>query len=192
MLRALVLGIGEADQDPSVVILVLTGSGSRAFCSGGDVAHYAEAFAGRPEPVAPESSAARNSLSPLLVGIEAATNAFTVDGPWSAYKAMRLGMLTDVVPVLPVDNELQRNPLVQSDHYLLAGRLVYGEGLSGEALAAGKQTLGRGEVDLVPPDVRVEKQMDRDRYWGTMFLGRSLKLNRPLSDALELKISGII
>jgi 6-oxo-cyclohex-1-ene-carbonyl-CoA hydrolase len=217
MLRALVLGIGEADQDPSVVALVLTGSGSRAFCSGGDVAHYAEAFAGRPELMArymrlygsvitallqcakpticrvngarvgggqelglacdfsissdlaifahgglklgSAQEAGLTDFLPLLVGIEAAMNAFTVDGPWSALKAMRLGMLTDVVPVLRVEGELQRNPLVQSDHYLLDGRIVYGEGLSGEALAAGKQKLRSGVVDLAPLDARVEKQI---------------------------------
>ena len=161
MLRALVLGIGEADQDPSVVALVLTGAGSKAFCTGGDVGHYASSFADRPELMARYmrlygqvitallqcakptinrvngarvgggqelglacdfsissdlalfaqgglklGSAQEGGLTdflPLMVGLEAAMNGFTVDGPWSAYKAMRLGLLTDVVPVLQVD-----------------------------------------------------------------------------------------
>jgi 6-oxo-cyclohex-1-ene-carbonyl-CoA hydrolase len=216
MLRALVLGIGEADQDPAVVTLVLTGAGTKAFCTGGDVAHYAASFAGRPglmarymrlygsvitallqcaKPTINRVNGARvgggqelglacdfsissdlalyaqgglklgsaqeaglTDFLPLAVGSEAAMNGCTVDGPWSAYKALRLGLLTDVVPVLRVDGTVWRNPLVETDAWLSEGRIVYGEGKKGEELAAGKALLRAGQVDLTALDERVDQQ----------------------------------
>jgi len=48
MLKSLVLALGRASHARDVVAVVLTGAGERAFCTGGDAVHYAEAYAGRP------------------------------------------------------------------------------------------------------------------------------------------------
>jgi 6-oxo-cyclohex-1-ene-carbonyl-CoA hydrolase len=219
MLRALVLGVGEADDDPNVVALVLTGAGSRVFCSGGDIAHYAERYRGRPQlmarymrlfgqvitallhcakPTINRVNGARvgggqelgmacdfslasdlaifaqgglklgsaqeggvTDFLPLAVGVEAAIAGCTVDSPWSAYKALRLGLIGDVVPVLRSDGELIRNPLVHTDDWLADGRIIYGEGKTGAALAEAKAVLRHGEVDLGGLDQRVDQQLDK-------------------------------
>jgi 6-oxo-cyclohex-1-ene-carbonyl-CoA hydrolase len=49
MLRSLVHAFARASEARDVVAVVLTGAGDRAFCTGGDAAHYAEAYAGRPD-----------------------------------------------------------------------------------------------------------------------------------------------
>ena len=47
-LKELVLAFREASLDRSAVAVVLTGSGTRAFCTGGNTREYAEYYAGRP------------------------------------------------------------------------------------------------------------------------------------------------
>ncbi len=93
---------------------------------------------------------------PLFVGVEQAMLSCTLCEPWSAYKALRLGLITDVVPVLRVDGRFIPNPLVITDRWLEGGRIVYGEMKTGEALAEGKAMLASGTIDLSPLDARVE------------------------------------
>ncbi|MFM8386566.1 MAG: enoyl-CoA hydratase-related protein [Planctomycetia bacterium] len=52
MLKSLLLALGRASHARDVVAVVLTGAGDRSFCTGGDAAHYAEAYAGRPQEFA--------------------------------------------------------------------------------------------------------------------------------------------
>ncbi len=92
---------------------------------------------------------------PLFVGIEQALISCALCEPWSAHKAMRLGLITDAVPVLRVDGELTPNPLVETDAWTQGGRIVYGEPKTGQALADAKALFKRGEVDLGPLDERV-------------------------------------
>jgi 6-oxo-cyclohex-1-ene-carbonyl-CoA hydrolase len=47
-LKELILGFRQASMDRSAVAVVLTGTGTRAFCSGGNTKEYAEYYAGRP------------------------------------------------------------------------------------------------------------------------------------------------
>jgi 6-oxocyclohex-1-ene-carbonyl-CoA hydrolase len=86
---------------------------------------------------------------PLFVGAEQAMFSCTVCEPWSAHKAHRLGLLTNVVPALQVDGKWVPNPLVWTeegvDEY---GRSRYGESKTGAALEEGKAVLKRGKVDL--------------------------------------------
>jgi 6-oxo-cyclohex-1-ene-carbonyl-CoA hydrolase len=49
MVKGVILAMRRASTDPAATGVVLTGSGSRAFCSGGNTAEYAEHYAGRPE-----------------------------------------------------------------------------------------------------------------------------------------------
>ncbi len=93
---------------------------------------------------------------PLFVGVESAMISCALCRPWTAYEASRLGLVTEVVPVLRVDGELVPNPLVVTDRWVDGGRVVYGAPKTGEALKEGKATLARGTVDLSALDARVD------------------------------------
>jgi len=49
MIKGVILGLRRASNDRAAVAVVLTGAGTRAFCTGGNTAEYAEYYAGRPE-----------------------------------------------------------------------------------------------------------------------------------------------
>jgi 6-oxo-cyclohex-1-ene-carbonyl-CoA hydrolase len=49
MVKGVILGMRRASTDRACVAVVFTGSGNRAFCTGGNTAEYAEYYAGRPE-----------------------------------------------------------------------------------------------------------------------------------------------
>ncbi len=93
---------------------------------------------------------------PLFVGAEAAMKSCTLCEPWTAYQAKQLGLITDAVPVLKVNGTVIPNPLVITERWLENGRVVYGEPKRGAELAAGKELLKSGAVDLGPLDQAVE------------------------------------
>jgi 6-oxo-cyclohex-1-ene-carbonyl-CoA hydrolase len=94
---------------------------------------------------------------PELIGVERSMESGVLCEPWSAHRAYREGMITDVVPALKVDGRFVANPLVWTDRYVDEyGRIVHGEPKSGEALEQGKALLKRGAVDLSMLDARVE------------------------------------
>jgi len=94
---------------------------------------------------------------PLFVGIEQAMLSCTACEPWSAHKALRLGLVTALVPGLRLHGAPVPNPLVVTDRITDAwGRIVHGERKTGEALAAGKADLARGTVDLSLLDAEVD------------------------------------
>ncbi len=216
MVKGVILGMRRASNDRACVAVVFTGSGTRAFCTGGNTAEYAEYYAGHPEeyrqymrlfndmvsgiltcdkPVicrvngmriaggqeigmacdftvaqdlanfgqaGPRHGSAPDGGStdflPLFVGIEAAMASCTLCEPWSAHKALRLGLLTDIVPALRVEGRLVPNPLVETQRWLDdRGRIVHGEPLDGEARSRGKALLRSGEVDLGPLDEAVDR-----------------------------------
>ncbi|MEK6629432.1 MAG: 6-oxocyclohex-1-ene-1-carbonyl-CoA hydratase, partial [Acidobacteriota bacterium] len=192
--------------DRAAVAVVLTGSGTRAFCTGGNTAEYAEYYAGRPEeyrqymrlfndmvsailmcdkPVVcrvngmriaggqeigmacdftvaqdlalfgqagPRHGSAPDGGStdflPLFVGIEAAMESCTLCEPWSAHKALRLGLVTKVVPALSLDGQLVPNPMIVTDRWVDAGEIVFGEPKRGTDRDEAKKLLERGTVDL--------------------------------------------
>ncbi len=49
MVKGVIAGMRRASNDRACVAVVFTGSGDRAFCTGGNTAEYAEYYAGRPE-----------------------------------------------------------------------------------------------------------------------------------------------
>jgi len=49
MVKGVILGMRRASNDRACVAVVFTGSGGKAFCTGGNTAEYAEYYAGRPE-----------------------------------------------------------------------------------------------------------------------------------------------
>lgn len=95
---------------------------------------------------------------PLLIGNEMAMVSCSLCEPWSAHKAYRLGMITDIVPALKVNGKFIANPLVITDRYLDEyGRIIHGEPKTGDELAAGRTLLAKGTVDLSLLDAKVEE-----------------------------------
>lgn len=94
---------------------------------------------------------------PVLVGAERAMETGVLCEPWSAHRAYREGMITDIVPALKVDGRFVANPLVWTDRMFDEyGRFLFGEPKTGEALAQGKELVKRGTVDLSLLDQKVE------------------------------------
>ena len=94
---------------------------------------------------------------PLFVGIEAAMESCTLCEPWSAYKAVRLGLVTRAVPALRVGGAFVPNPLVITDRWVDGGQIVYGEFRTGADRAAATQTMAAGEIDLSGLDAEVDR-----------------------------------
>lgn len=94
----------------------------------------------------------------LFVGIGHAMESCTLCEPWSAYKALRLGLVNTAVPVLRSDGCFIPDPAVHTDRWIdETGAIVYGEFKAGEELAAAKALTARSEVDLSPLDAAVER-----------------------------------
>ncbi|HND09207.1 MAG TPA: 6-oxocyclohex-1-ene-1-carbonyl-CoA hydratase [Pseudomonadota bacterium] len=217
MVKDVILSFRRASNARDVVSVVFTGSGERAFCTGGNTKEYAEYYAGRPSEYAqymrlfndmvtailhcdkpvicrvngmriaggqeigmacdfsiasdlatfgqagPKHGSAPDGGStdflPLFVGIEQAMQSCTLCQPWTSYQAHRLGLLTDVIPVLCVDGRTVRNPLCITDRYLDDGKLVYGNPKQGAELSEAKTVLSRGKIDLSPLDAAVQKMV---------------------------------
>ncbi len=93
---------------------------------------------------------------PLFVGIERAMFSATLCQTWTAHRFYFLGGLTQIVPVLRVDDQWIANPLVVTDRVLDEfGRIVIGEPKNGDAKAAAKATLARGTIDFTLLDAAV-------------------------------------
>jgi 6-oxo-cyclohex-1-ene-carbonyl-CoA hydrolase len=94
----------------------------------------------------------------LYLGMEQGMASATLCEHWSAHKALRLGLILDLVPALKVDGEFVPNPTVITDRLVDEwGRPALGEPKTGEALAEGKALLKSGEVDLSRLDERVDR-----------------------------------
>jgi 6-oxo-cyclohex-1-ene-carbonyl-CoA hydrolase len=203
------------------VAVVLTGAGTRAFCSGGNTEEYATFYAGRPleylrymrlfndmvtalllcdKPVvcrvnglrvaggqeigmasdftvagdhavfgqagplhgsAPDGGA--TDFLDLYVGWGPAVESLVLCEPWSAHKALRLGLVNEIVPVHRRDDGLWlANPEVITDRWVdESGHLVYGERRTGAALEAAREETARCEVDLTLLDAAVERLVTR-------------------------------
>ena len=215
MVKGVILGMRRASNDRACVAVVFTGSGSRAFCTGGNTAEYAEYYAGRPDeyrqymrlfndmvsailmcdkPVicrvngmriaggqeigmacdfsvahdlavfgqaGPRHGSAPDGGStdflPLFVGIEAGMESCTLCEHWSAHKARRLGLITQVVPALKIDGAYVPNPLVVTDRWVDDfGNVIHGEFKTGSEKAAAKERLAAGSLDLTALDEAVD------------------------------------
>jgi len=94
---------------------------------------------------------------PLFVGAERAMESCTLCEHWSAHKALRIGLITALVPGLKVDGKFVPNPLVVTERWMDEyGRIVHGEFRQGAEREQGKALMARGEVDLSLLDREVE------------------------------------
>jgi 6-oxo-cyclohex-1-ene-carbonyl-CoA hydrolase len=95
---------------------------------------------------------------PVMLGCEMAMVSGSLCEAWSAHKAARLGILTDIVPALKVDGTFVPNPMVITDRWTDEyGRIVHGEFRTGAEAEAAKATLKKGEIDLSLLDQKVEE-----------------------------------
>ena len=216
MIKGVIHSFRRASNARDVVAVVFTGSGERAFCTGGNTEEYAEYYSGQPDeylrymrlfndmvtailhcdkPVicrvngmriaggqeigmacdftvasdlavfgqaGPKHGSAPDGGStdflPLFTGIERAMQSCTLCETWTAYEALRFGLITDVVPVLRSEGRVIPNPMVVTDRWLdESGRIVHGSAKTGEALARGKELFKSGTIDLAPLDARVQE-----------------------------------
>jgi 6-oxocyclohex-1-ene-carbonyl-CoA hydrolase len=95
---------------------------------------------------------------PLFVGIENAMMSCTLCELWSAHKAYRLGLLTEIVPVLKKDGKFISNPLVITDRWIdETGKIVLGELRTSEEKQKAKALLSQCETDLSLLDQAVNR-----------------------------------
>ena len=95
---------------------------------------------------------------PVLIGVERSMSAGVLCEPFSAHEALAMGMITDTVPALKVDDKFVPNPLVELGRtYDEWGRPTFGKLKTGAALAAGRELMQRGTVDLSLLDAKVEE-----------------------------------
>jgi 6-oxo-cyclohex-1-ene-carbonyl-CoA hydrolase len=82
----------------------------------------------------------------------------TLCEPFSAHKAYRLGIVSEIVPALKLDGDFVANPTVITDRMLDDyGRIVHGEFKTGEDFKAGRAAIKQGEIDLSRLDAAVER-----------------------------------
>jgi len=220
MVKGAILAFRAASNARDVNAVVFTGSGDKAFCTGGNTKEYAEYYAGNPQeyrqymrlfndmvstmlacdkPVicrvngmrigggqeigmAADFSVAQDLANfgqagpkhgsaaiggatdflPVMIGCEQAMVSGTLCEPFSAHKAYRLGIISQIVPALKIDGEFVSNPTVITDRMFDEyGRIVHGEFKSGEALKAGRAQIKQGEVDLSLLDEVVESLCEK-------------------------------
>jgi 6-oxocyclohex-1-ene-carbonyl-CoA hydrolase len=94
---------------------------------------------------------------PLFVGAELGMQSAVLCETWTAYEALRYGLITEIVPVLRVDGELVPNPLVVTDRWLDdSGRVIHGAPRIGQELTDAKAKLKAGTIDLAPLDAVID------------------------------------
>ncbi len=95
---------------------------------------------------------------PVMVGCERAMFSGTLCEPFSAHKAYRLGIVSEIVPALKINGKFVPNPTVITDRMLDEyGRIVHGEFKTGEELSKGQAQLKQGQIDLSLLDEKVEE-----------------------------------
>jgi len=131
------------------------------FTLASDLANFGQA--GPKHGSAPDGGA--TDFLPLFVGVERAMVSCSLCEPWSALKAYKYGLLTEIVPALEVGGKFVPNPLVHPAGAVDGlGRPVDGEPLEGEERAKGKAVFDSGRVDLRLLDEAVERTLTKLLY----------------------------
>jgi 6-oxo-cyclohex-1-ene-carbonyl-CoA hydrolase len=102
----------------------------------------------------------------LFVGNAKAAESLALCEQWSAYKALRLGLVNDLAPVYrTADGSFIPNPLVVTERYAdETGRIVFGEIKTGESRQAADALLAHCRVDLTRLDEAVNRLATRLLY----------------------------
>ena len=94
---------------------------------------------------------------PLYVGFAHAMESGVLCDQWSAHKALRIGLVNQVVPVLRVEGRWIANPLVITDRWIdPLGNVVHGEFKQGSERDAAKELMARATTDHSQLDAAVQ------------------------------------
>ena len=95
----------------------------------------------------------------IYVGCSRAIESLVLCEPWSAHKAMRLGLINELVPVhRTAERKFIPNPFAVTDRYLDdMGNVVYGEWREGKDRDAAKELAGKCTLDLSLLDQAVDR-----------------------------------
>ncbi len=66
---------------------------------------------------------------------------------WSAYKMKMKGLISKCVPVLKVDGQWVRNPMIITDRYIEDGEIAYGESETGDKLKEARAFVKQHQAD---------------------------------------------
>ena len=95
---------------------------------------------------------------PLYVGFSRAMESGVLCEMWSAHKALFIGLINEVVPVLKLDGKWIPNPMAITDRFLdQFGSIVYGDFKTGDERNAAKEILAKAETDLSRLDEAVDR-----------------------------------
>jgi 6-oxo-cyclohex-1-ene-carbonyl-CoA hydrolase len=215
--KEVILAFRRASTDRRAVAVVFTGTGDKAFCTGGNTAEYATYYAGRPTEYAqymrlfddmvtgillcdkpvicrvngmrigggqeigmacdfsvagdharfgqagPKHGSAPDGGSTdfldLFVGVGRAPESLVLCEPWSAHKALTLGVINEVVQVYKrSDGGFLPNPFVVTERWLDdSGNVVFGDYKEGAAKDAAKALAAGCTVDLSRLDAAVDR-----------------------------------
>ncbi|HJM19848.1 MAG TPA: enoyl-CoA hydratase-related protein [Candidatus Thalassarchaeaceae archaeon] len=123
------------------------------FTVSSDLARYGQA--GPKHGSAPDGGS--TDFLDLYVGYARSVESCVLCEQWSAHKALHLGLVNEIVPVLNKDGAWIPNPMVTFDWVdNTTGQIVYGDFLTGEAREAGKAIMAQCAVDLSGLDEAVE------------------------------------
>ena len=80
---------------------------------------------------------------------------------WSAYKMKMKNLVSKVVPVLKIDGQWTRNPMIVTDRYIDNGDIVYGEYKTGESLKEARAIVkaNQANADFELLDKEVQKMV---------------------------------
>ncbi len=214
--KEVILAFRQASCDRSVVAVVFSAVGDKAFCTGGNTKEYAEYYAGNPQeykqymrlfndmvttilkcdkPVinrvngmrvgggqeigmacdftvavdtarfsqaGPKHGSAPDGGSTdflhLFVGIGHAMESCTLCQPWSAHRAVRLGLINKIVPALKnSDGKYISNPFVSTQESDEWGNVAFGSYKTGDEKQKAKAVASDCTTDLSLLDDEVNK-----------------------------------
>ncbi|MBL4593072.1 MAG: 6-oxocyclohex-1-ene-1-carbonyl-CoA hydratase [Flavobacteriales bacterium] len=111
----------------------------------------------------------------LYVGIERAMQSLTLCDQWTAHKALSIGLITEIVPVLKLGEKYIPNPLVVIDKYADEfGNIIFGSVKSGEDYAEAKRIKAEATIDLSLLDTAVNKTISKLLYTFPNCIAKSL------------------
>lgn len=123
------------------------------FSIAADTARFGQA--GPKHGSAPDGGA--TDFLPLYVGFGNAMASCVLCEPFSAHKALRLGLVNQIVPVLKLEGRFIANPAVVTDRYADDfGNVVFGEFKTGTQSDEARATFKRAEMDMSRLDDAVE------------------------------------
>ncbi len=94
---------------------------------------------------------------PLYVGFSRAMESGILCELWSAHKALMIGLVNQIVPVLKADGQWIPNPMVVIDRFADEwGNIVFGDYKTGKERDAAKTVMANAETDLSKLDEAVE------------------------------------